>query len=87
MKHKRIASFFVAGSATMFQIAVPIPGCDSMVLDPQAFFGDNTCNIFNCDTLFFLQEDHAVDEHDEMTEALDVQDVMDMAESENHTEG
>ncbi len=81
MKRKRIASFFVVGSATMFQIAVPIPGCDSMVLDPQAFFGDNACNIFNCDTLFFLQGEHddMLDDHDDME-----MDGMSEAEGDEH---
>lgn len=84
MKRRRIASFVVAGSATMFQIAVPIPGCESMVLDPQAFLRDNTCNFFNCDTLFFLQGDHADDGHDEIT---DEHDEMETEESEDHTHG
>ncbi len=35
---------------------VPIPGCESMVLDPQAFLAENTCKFFNCDTLFFLDQ-------------------------------
>ena len=71
MKRKRMASLIAAVSATTFQLAVPIPGCDSVAFDPQAFIAENTCNIFNCDTLFFLQgehdaepDDHAVSDSD-----------------------
>ena len=64
----------------MFQVAIPIPGCESMVFDPQAFFEENTCNIFNCDTLFFLRDDHASDEHDEMLETRDEHDDVGMEE-------
>ncbi len=84
MKRKKMASWIAGISATTFQFAVPIPGCESTVLDPQAFFRDNTCNIFNCDTLFFLQGDHADDGHDEIA---DEHDEMETEELEDHTHG
>ena len=87
MKRKHTASLIVGVWATAFQVAIPIAGCESMGFDPQAFLGDNTCRFFNCDTLFFLQTDHADDEHDEMTEMTDEHDEMDTAESEDHTHG
>ena len=79
MKRRRIASFVVAGSATVFQIAVPVPGCESMVFDPQAFFAQNRCNIFNCDTLFFLQGEHddMLDDHND-SDMGDDHDQMEM---------
>lgn len=81
MKRRRIASFVVAGSATMFQIAVPVPGCESFRFDPQAFIAQNTCSIFNCDTLFFLQGEHddMLDDHDDMN-----MDGMNEAEGDEH---
>lgn len=39
-----------------------LPGCGSFRFDPQAFFAQNTCNIFNCDTLFFLDQPAAGDD-------------------------
>lgn len=82
MKRKRVSSFVVAALATVCQVAVPIPGCESLMLDPQAFFEENTCNIFNCDTLFFLQGNHIDDEHDEL---VDEHDEIEAVEAENHT--
>lgn len=65
MKGKFKNKLLVAVSTMTFAIAgIPFPGCESMMLDPQAFFAENTCNIFNCDTLFFLQGDHADSEMD-----------------------
>lgn len=82
MKRRKMASLIVGVSATTFQLAVPIPGCGSMVLDPQAFFGDNTCSFFNCDTLFFLQGDHADDGHDDTNAE---HDELETGDSEEHT--
>jgi len=48
--------FLLGGSSSIaFAIAgIPLPGCESLMLD----LPENTCNIFNCDTLFFLQGEH-----------------------------
>lgn len=53
-----------------------LPGCESTQFDPAAFLAQNTCNIFNCDTLFFL-EGSLPDEHDEV-------DDMGMSLEEDH---
>ncbi len=82
MKRRKMASLVAGVSATTFQLAIPIPGCESMVFDPQAFLGDNTCNFFNCDTLFFLQGDHDDDVH---VEIADEHDELETEESEDHT--
>ena len=45
-----------------------LPGCESTQFDPAAFFAQNTCNIFNCDTLFFLEGSH--DEEEDVLESI-----------------
>lgn len=66
--------------------ALPFPGCDTMLFDPQAFFAENTCNIFNCDTLFFLQNDHADDTTDDHDDVLtDDHDDTGMIVVDDHT--
>ena len=67
MKRNRL-KLVLGGSATItLSVAgIPIPGCEAMRNDPRTFFAENTCNIFNCDTLFFLEGEHdeAPDDHD-----------------------
>ena len=41
-----------------------LPGCGSFRFDPQAFFAQNTCNIFNCDSLFFFLDQPAAGDDD-----------------------
>lgn len=80
-KYKKL--LFGGSSSIAFAIAgIPLPGCESMMLDPQAFFAENTCNIFNCDTLFFLQDDHA---DMDMEDTSDDHDDMDMVIVDDHT--
>ncbi|MFQ5494994.1 MAG: hypothetical protein ACE5EX_06395 [Phycisphaerae bacterium] len=59
MKRHRLRSL-LGGSATIaFTVGgIPIPGCEALVADPTAFFAENACSIFNCDTLFFLEGEH-----------------------------
>jgi len=70
MKHNRLSPLLGGSAALTFTMAgVAIPGCEAVLRDPQAFFDENTCKFFNCDTLFFLEEEHdedeVVDDHDE----------------------
>ena len=75
MKRKRLSFLFGGSSTLAFAVAgVPVPGCESTVFDPQAFLAENMCNIFNCDTLFFLPS-----EHDDME-----MEAMDEAEGDEH---
>ncbi len=80
MKRKRISDFLRGTSTAVFAIAgFQLPGCESMMFDPQAFLTENTCNIFNCDTLFFLQGEHddMLDDHDD-SDMDDDHDEMEM---------
>jgi hypothetical protein len=52
-------------AATLTGLTPQVPGCGSFRFDPQAFLAQNTCNIFNCDTLFFLDQ-NPDDEHEDM---------------------
>ena len=88
MKRRRIRALLGGTSTIAFGVGgIPLPGCESLVFDPQAFLAENTCNIFNCDTLFFLGDDHADNEHDEMDETMDEHDEMDTAATEDHAHG
>lgn len=70
-------------------------GCGS--IDANGVLGLETCDIFNCDGLFFrdVVDDHddmaemdsADDDHDETMEMADEHDEMDTEESEDHTHG
>ena len=53
-----------------------LPSCGSFRFDPQAFLAQNTCSIFNCDTLFFLEQLLAADR--------DVTDNVNQEEGEEH---
>ena len=82
MKGKYKNKLLVGASTITFAIAgIPFPGCESLLLDPQAFFTENTCNIFNCDTLFFLQDDHT---DMDMEDTSDDHDDMDMGVVDDH---
>ncbi len=55
---KRLFSSLAVGSATtLISVALTpsLPGCRAMRFDPLAFVEQNACNIFNCDTLFFIE--------------------------------
>ena len=53
---RRLLINLCTGATMMVVLAALTPGCGSLRFDPQAFFAQNTCNIFNCDTLFFLDQ-------------------------------
>ena len=56
---RRLLINLCTGATMMVVLAAltpSLPGCESFRFDPQAFFAQNTCNIFNCDTLFFLDQ-------------------------------
>jgi hypothetical protein len=80
MKRSRLNPL-LGGSATVaFAVAaVPFPGCEALLRDPGEFFASNTCNLFNCETLFFLEADHdevppeSDADHDESESAVDSQ--------------
>lgn len=80
MKRRRMSLAVAGMSATVFQVGLPLAGCESLVSDPQAFFEGNTCNFFNCDTLFFLRSDTGEDDHDEATDDHDDNDAHDSEE-------
>ncbi len=47
-----VGSFTTVMSVTL---TPSLPGCQAMRFDPLAFVEQNACNIFNCDTLFFVE--------------------------------
>lgn len=55
----------VTMAAALTGLTPAVPGCGSFRFDPQAFFEQNACNIFNCDNLFFLDR-NPNDEHEDM---------------------
>ncbi len=63
-------------------------GCGSLGLDD--FLADNACNIFNCETLFFIDDmfapshEDTADDHDDMDMEDDQDD--DMAEDQDGVE-
>ncbi len=68
MKRNRLHAFLGGLASVAFAVGgILLPGCEALLRDPNAFFAENTCNIFNCDTLFFLNGEHeeAPAEHDE----------------------
>ncbi len=67
------------------------PGCGS--LDVQEFMADNACNIFNCQTLFFIDDlfasphDDGDDDHDGMDMDDDHEDAADVHDDGNDDHG
>ncbi len=59
MKRNWLTPYLGGSAALTFSIAViPVPGCEVFRNDPAAFIAENTCNLFNCNTLFFLEGGH-----------------------------
>ena len=73
MKRKRLNPVLRVGAAVALGVAgIAVLGCDALAGDREAFFGENTCNVFNCDTLFFLEGEHdAVPEDHDASETGD----------------
>jgi len=55
MKRNRLHVLLCGSATIVFGVAgILAPGCEDVIGDPQAFFADDPCNFFNCDTLIFL---------------------------------
>ncbi len=73
----RLSLINLCTAATMMVVSAALtpslPGCGSLRFDARAFFAQNTCKIFNCDSLFFLDQlttgdDNGTDEVEEVAE-------------------
>lgn len=79
----RCASIGVAMTLVLGMFAVLSPGCGT--IDANGFFGLETCDILNCDGLFFA---NLADDHDDTAgmDGMDDADVHD-DEGDDHMDG